>query len=843
MRRQVLGIAGECQLPSGSYQQLGSSTHAVRLDTSSKFGSSSDTDFSGTISNQQHTELLQALLDETSLTLQVKCKFGDEQVVHPNLRRRLPCMRPCSLLIIIYGSACLCEDVGSFFQDHDIYLQDPRGCELDVRYCNPHRLSSMDLGSCPMTSKLGLQGDPIGAFNLEEAPQQPDILAILDSQEDLLEAPQPDAILADLERHQKQALTFMLQREQGWAFNGQTPDIWEMKKTSQGYCFINRISGAYQTEEPPQFFGGIIADPMGLGKTLSMIALIATDLKGYRYGDFVMHSSIGEDLSNMTTLVIVPPPVLDSWEEQLSQHVVKSRLTWGRHHGKSRLTKISELHSYNLVLTTYHTVSAEWRNGNQAEMSILFSTHWKRVILDEAHIIRNSGSQMAKAICSLPASSRWAVTGTPIQNRLGDLVALLKFLQAHPYGDTGRFEADITLLWKTGGVGEVEEAVRRLQRLSGCLLLRRPKETINLPPRRDLKCVVEFNVDERALYDEIKSRTIANFKETTPQGTDRSNSTTCVNIIQQINSLRMICNMGLQYHSRYDNTAAEVGSEGQIKWAEVAQQAFDFQLEVGSIICQFCSSSLDVTETLLSEPETQTQPRFSECLRFICSECTQRLHRGSKPISCGHTTSHTTAPVSTSRTEPEEAAPPIPLMEDYQTSLINLPSKVTSLVTQLQTQQADVKCLVFSSWRMTLEVVEAGLKQANIQYLRFDGKVPQKNRQAIIERFRKDPLIRVMILTLSCGAVGLTLTEASYAYLMEPHWNPTIEEQALARIHRIGQKKEVTTVRFFVRDTFEEAMMEIQKSKKDLASLLFSPRGDSQAGDVERLQVCLSLKY
>jgi SNF2 family DNA or RNA helicase len=72
--------------------------------------------------------------------------------------------------------------------------------------------------------------------------------------------------------------------------------------------FINRISGASQIEEPPPFFGGIIADPMGLGKTLSMIALIATDLKGYHGGNFAMHSSIDEDLSNKTTLVIVPPP-------------------------------------------------------------------------------------------------------------------------------------------------------------------------------------------------------------------------------------------------------------------------------------------------------------------------------------------------------------------------------------------------------------------------------------------------------------------------------------------------------------------------------------------------------
>jgi SNF2 family DNA or RNA helicase len=70
---------------------------------------------------------------------------------------------------------------------------------------------------------------------------------------------------------------------------------------------------------------------------------------------------------------------------------VKSAMTWGRHHGKSRLTNISELESYNLVLTTYHTVSAEWRNGNQAAKSILFSTKWRRVILDEGSIDNFSG--------------------------------------------------------------------------------------------------------------------------------------------------------------------------------------------------------------------------------------------------------------------------------------------------------------------------------------------------------------------------------------------------------------------------------------------------------------------
>jgi SNF2 family DNA or RNA helicase len=85
---------------------------------------------------------------------------------------------------------------------------------------------------------------------------------------------------------------------------------------------------------------------------------------------------------------------------------------------------------------------------------------------------------MARAVCAVPASSRWAVTGTPVQNRLADLAALLKFIQASPYNDVKQFETDISSLWESG---EDEEAVNRLQYLWACLLLRRTKETINVP--------------------------------------------------------------------------------------------------------------------------------------------------------------------------------------------------------------------------------------------------------------------------------------------------------------------------------------------------------------------------
>jgi SNF2 family DNA or RNA helicase len=80
-------------------------------------------------------------------------------------------------------------------------------------------------------------------------------------------------------------------------------------------------------------------------------------------------------------------------------------------------------------------------------------------------------------------------------------------------------------------------------------------------------------------------------------------------------------------------------------------------------------------------------------------------------------------------------------------------------------------------------------------------------------------------MTISCASVGLDITAACRAYIMEPQWNPTVEEQALARVHRMGQTKEVTTVRYVMQGSFEERVVDTQHKKRELAELLLSPDG------------------
>lgn len=295
---------------------------------------------------------------------------------------------------------------------------------------------------------------------------------------------------------------------------------------------------------------------------------------------------------------------------------------------------------------------------------------------------------MAKAICDLPADMRWAVTGTPIQNRLSDLAAQLKFLRVCPYDDTRRFESDITHLWKSS---KAEEAVRRLKMLSRCLILRRPKATINLPLRTDFRRAVDFTPDERALYDEVKTQTIATMKEVAYGQPNRA-APRFVNVIQQINQMRLICNLGRHYSSRHEhNVTYNSEPTKAIEWERTAQLTFNFQYETTTLACDLCGSPTNMTETLLEDSGTASKPLFSQCLRFFCLDCTQSTQRGSRTISCGHHPPHSMATVSLNRSAFEEDPVEAESHPTSMFSLVGLPSKVTALVTELTYQPLDVK--------------------------------------------------------------------------------------------------------------------------------------------------------
>jgi SNF2 family DNA or RNA helicase len=146
-------------------------------------------------------------------------------------------------------------------------------------------------------------------------------------------------------------------------------------------------------------------------------------------------------------------------------------------------------------------------------------------------------------------------------------------------------------------------------------------------------------------------------------------------------------------------------------------------------------------------------------------------------------------------------------------------AKIDTLLAQLrEVAEEGHKALVFSQFTSLLSIVRERLDAEDVVYEYLDGQT--RDRQARVERFQSDPDCRLFLISLKAGGLGLNLTAAEYVFLLDPWWNPAVEAQAVDRAHRIGQSRQVFAYRLIARDTVEEKVLELQKSKRDLAAAI-----------------------
>lgn len=239
---------------------------------------------------------------------------------------------------------------------------------------------------------------------------------------------------------------------------------------------INRELGPLKRGRVPK--GGLLADDMGLGKTLQSISLIIGNRKP------VSSSAPGwkahfKDVSK-ATLVVAPLALIRQWEAELKDRVMPDlNIKVCVHHGPKRSTDPSELAKYDIVITTYQTLVSEHDkshpDSNKGAQAGCFGVHWFRVILDEAHSIKNRNTKAAKACCALRSEYRWCLTGTPMQNNLDELQSLIHFLRIAPYDNLAEWRAQIDAPMKQGK-GHI--AIQRLHSILRCFMKRRTKEVL-----------------------------------------------------------------------------------------------------------------------------------------------------------------------------------------------------------------------------------------------------------------------------------------------------------------------------------------------------------------------------
>ncbi|HEX7902907.1 MAG TPA: SNF2-related protein [Chitinophagaceae bacterium] len=163
-----------------------------------------------------------------------------------------------------------------------------------------------------------------------------------------------------------------------------------------------------------------------------------------------------------------------------------------------------------------------------------------------------------------------------------------------------------------------------------------------------------------------------------------------------------------------------------------------------------------------------------------------------------------------------------PAILNEQEKFENHSIKLDELAREIVENIGDHKALVFSQFLGMLALIRAKLEELGIKYEYFDGSTSAPDRQTAIESFQNNDEVRVFLISLKAGGVGLNLTAADYVYIVDPWWNPAVEQQAIDRTHRIGQTKNIFAYRMICKDTIEDKIIQLQEKKRALAKDIIS---------------------
>lgn len=532
--------------------------------------------------------------------------------------------------------------------------------------------------------------------------------------------------------------------------------------------------------------GGILADDMGLGKTVQVLAMLQGRKLGLaEYTDAVAMPN-SENATNRPSIIVVPRSVIFNWADEARKFTSDLRVL--AYTGPDREQSSEAINSYDLIVTSYGLM--------RRDIDFLSQIDFDYAVLDEAQAIKNPQSQSAKAARLLKARHKLALTGTPIENHLGDLWSIFEYLNPGMLGSNARFAELIR-----GAAGNTGRRAGQPAANGAFVSLPGTLPADGRPPAS------EDGPDAERAADAAASRSQNNADDDAGPARDA--------LLQVAGAIRPFILRRTKQQVLTDLPAKT--EQTIICEMDPAQRKIYDQLRAyyrGNLLKQLDAPGNGASGSKASG--ATSGGRGLGRAAFMVLEALLRLRQA----ACHPALIDKTAAAATFDT-------------------LNAPSAKLDELEQRLDEIIDEgsKALVFSQFTSMLGLIRKRLDERGIKYAYLDGQT--RNRKDVVDRFQTDPDLPVFLISLKAGGVGLNLTAAEYVFIMDPWWNPAVEAQAIDRTHRIGQTKPVFAYRMICEDTVEQRILELQGRKRDLAEAIVGGEENIIANltrdDLERL--------
>ncbi|CAH8355532.1 unnamed protein product [Eruca vesicaria subsp. sativa] len=577
------------------------------------------------------------------------------------------------------------------------------------------------------------------------------------------------------------------------------------------------------------------------------------------------------------TLVVCPASVVRQWERELDEKVSdESKLSVLVYHGGHRTKDPSVLAKYDVVITTYAIVTNEvpkqflvdqnennekdteehgfsnskkrkkrgGKSMDDSSFGTLSRVGWLRVVLDEAQTIKNHRTQVARACCILRAKRRWCLSATPIQNTVDDLYSYFRFLRYNPYGVYKSFYLAI----KVPFIRNEKLGYKKLQAVLRAVMLRRTKGAlldgqplINLPPKKVNLNKVDFSVEERSFYKKLEEELRSQFKAYAAAGTLNQNFT---NILSMLLRLRQACDHPQLVHLYTSNPYGKESVQAVKRLPKEARTNLLNRLESSSAICNICNDPPEdrvvtlcghvfcyqcISEHISGDDENMCP--VQSCRKYFGRDDVFSQYALRNGITNDDLDSSSSQDKSFFRKD-EFTSSKIKAVLDILRSIRshegdNFTGVEPVTLHSSSPSQEPIKTLVFSQWNGMLDLVELCFIENGIEFRRLDGRMSLAARERAVKEFRNDPDVEVMLMSLKAGNIGLNMVAASHVILLDLWWNPSAEDQAIDRAHRIGQTRPISVTRVTIKNTVEDKILYLQEEKRRIGA---SAYGEDHGG-------------